>query len=135
MSDDALDVEVRREVAAAHDLSEAAVPFIGGTTLDEIEASASALAKIVNSGGRLDTHEQKPSGDLFANAASAKAARKHALFEALVGRAEQPRDERGRFVGGFDGGARTSPPPAPPSHDEWLGELLRTRRADAGVNF
>jgi len=37
--------------------------------------------------------------------------------------------------GSFDGGARQSLPPAPPTHAEWLGEVLRTRAADRGMSF
>ena len=36
-------------------------------------------------------------------------------------------DERGRFstAGGFDGGARQPVPSPPPTHDQWLVEVLR----------
>jgi hypothetical protein len=95
MSDDGLD-ELRRDLAAERGLDEAAVQFIGGTTVAEVEASADALASLLASHRTEEREQAEPLTGLFADASSAKAARKHALIEALDGRrSEQARDERG----------------------------------------
>jgi hypothetical protein len=67
----------------------------------------------------------------------AQARQKHELAAALSGHPSPvPSPEPVRSpAGSFDGGARQSLPPPPPTHDQWLGELLRTRRADVGAHF
>jgi hypothetical protein len=75
--------------------------------------------------------------DLFGGMAESKASRKQALADLFSGRAPA-RDQAGRFApktASFDGGARQPIPPEPPSHAEWLGEVLRTRAADRGAGF
>jgi hypothetical protein len=95
------DAELRAAVAAEHGLDADAAPFLQGSTVEEVEASAAALAKLL---GKRD--EPDPLADLFAFAAR-KGERQQALVDALTGRAPQRRDGRGRFAGGFDGGVRT----------------------------
>jgi hypothetical protein len=70
---------------------------------------------------------------LFADAARAKAERKHALFQALTGRSEQARDEQGRFAGSasLDGGARQAVAAAPETHDSSL--LLAPERGPVAL--
>ena len=74
---------------------------------------------------------------LFADAARSKAERRRELAALFAGWPAQPRDTAtGRFVSsGFDGGARPLLPAPPPTHAEWLGEVLRSRVADRGANF
>src|SRR5262249_29423845 len=63
-----------------------------------------------------------PLAEALRNGPAVKAARQRALIQALHGRPQQPRDERGRFAGGVDGGARRSvPPPAPVQAHDRLG--------------
>jgi hypothetical protein len=85
-----------------HGLDADAALFLQGSTVEEVEASAAVLAKLLRKRDELDTP-----ADLFAGAAARKAERQQALVDALTGRAPQRRDGRGRFAGGFDGGART----------------------------
>jgi hypothetical protein len=129
---DGLDA-VRRDAAAARGLDEAAVAFLHGETVDEIESSADRFATLL---GKRETSEQEPGsvGDLLAGATRAKQERRDALVDVLVGRAVRPRDESGRFASGFDGGARESNVAAEPeTHDHWLGRVLRDRSADVGA--
>ena len=101
---------LRAAVAAEHGLDDRAVSFLTGSTLAEVEESAARLVHL------LGEHEPEApaapapaAADLFSGAAARKAAQQQALLNALTGRQEQDRDERGRFAssGGFDGGART----------------------------
>jgi hypothetical protein len=55
------------------------------------------------------------------------------ILEKLAAEPE-PEDPAGAG-GGFDGGARRSLPQPPPSHGEWLSQVLRERRADRGADF
>jgi hypothetical protein len=132
---------LRSEVAAARGLDPGAKRFLSGTTLEEVEASAEAFAQLVGANDRASAvgREEPPSSGqgFFADAMAATAARKQAVAALFAGRAPQPRDEAGRFTkpASFDGGARPFVPPPPPTHDEWLAEVLRTRSADRGASF
>jgi hypothetical protein len=117
--------ELRHAVAAEFGLPPQAVPFLTGTTLEEVEASAGALAKLLGSSAH-EPEQAEPLADLFANAATEKARRQRALVETLHGRPQQARDAHGRFAGGFDGGCRTPvPAPADPyaDHDRLVADL------------
>jgi hypothetical protein len=130
VSDTALD-QLRAEAVAARGLDPAAVSFVTGATVEQIEASADDLARVI--GQREDAQHEQPAGsDVFSRAAEDKQRRREAFLSALVGRPQpQPRDEQGRFAsGGFDGGSRTPPPSPPESHEDWLLRLLRTHPAD-----
>jgi hypothetical protein len=126
--------ELRREVAAVHGLPPAAASFIAGQTLEELEASAAKLAELIGAAGaRPEQERAEPLADVFGNTARRKQEQQRALVEALHGRPQQPRDERGRFASsGFDGGARESVPhrrPPEREHDELIVSLSRLRRA------
>lgn len=125
--------ELRQVVASEHDLPDGSAAFLAGDTLEQVEASATALKSL------LQEHPGAAPGGLHTTAATAKADRQRALLNLFAGPAPapppQPRDERGRFTGGFDGGARASVPPPPETHDSWLGRVLRTRAADSGAAF
>jgi hypothetical protein len=123
-----LDVELRERIAGEHGLDAEAAEFLVGTTVEELEQSATALAELVG-----ERHEQE-APDFFAAAAAAKAERKRALVDLVTGRTQPQRDEQGRYTG-FDGGARQSLPAKPESHEQWLVKVLRSRRADAGARF
>jgi hypothetical protein len=125
--------ELRELVAAEHGLPEGSVGFLSGSTVDQIEESATAFEKLLE-----ERREQESSTGFLAAAAAAKAERQLALVNLLTGQAapQQPRDERGRFAaGGFDGGARKTPPPPAESHDAMLIRVLRSREADRGAGF
>jgi hypothetical protein len=76
-------------------------------------------------------------GFSLADALAAKEQPKRELAAIFRGRSPKPRDQLGRYAtrGSFDGGAREPLPPPPPTHGEWLGEVLRTRAADRGASF
>jgi hypothetical protein len=137
--------ELRLEAAAARGLSPAATSFLDGSTVEEIEQAADALARLagVHGGGR--KREQQASSQATSDTADPLAAalaegppgrarRQATLVAALHGRPSRPRDQQGRFVGGFDGGAR-SPAPSPASpekeHGEFLGSLIAASRTYA----
>ena len=137
MNDD-LD-QVRLDVAAVHGLPDAAVKFLSGTNLEQIEASAAKLERLLHTREREPAPEPEPvtPATLFSNLAERKTARNRALVQAIHGPRPQPRDEHGRYApaGGFDGGARGSLLPAdePPeqAHDTWLlGRLEAARGAE-----
>ena len=129
---------LRQDIAAAHGLGADATAFLTGTTLAEIEAEAGKLARLIGASDESRRQESEVAGpDLFGGMAESKASRKQALAALFSGRA-QPRDESGRYAtktASFDGGARQTPRPPPPTHSEWLGEILRTRAADRGISF
>jgi len=52
-----------------------------------------------------------------------------------MGRADGPPVPAPAAPSSFDGGARESVPPAPPTHDEFLIAVVRQRLADRGANF
>jgi hypothetical protein len=128
------DARLKTIVAAEHGLDHEAARLLVGETLAELETSAASLAKLLG-----ERAGQEPpvaaAPDLFTAAAALKTERKRALLDALVGRASQPRDERGRFAAGFDGGARQQSVRRAESHEETLIKLLHSRRADAGARF
>jgi hypothetical protein len=126
--------ELRVELVIARGLNPDAASLLTGTGVEELEASADELAKLVGARSDDQEPEQTDLADLFTNVSSVKARRKRQLAELLVGDAPQPRDERGRWAG-FDGGARPSPPAAPPSHDEWLLEVLRDQAGRRAMRF
>jgi hypothetical protein len=70
---------------------------------------------------------------VIAASLAAKAARRAELRQLLTrGPAAAP-PTVGR--GSFDGGARTSVPSRPQTHEQWLMSLLRTHPADQPVHF
>jgi hypothetical protein len=123
--------ELRQLVATEHGLPEASAHFLMGETLEQVEASASAFAAL------LDQRREQESATSFLGAVAAgKAARQRALVNLFSGRApEQPRDERGRFAAGFDGGVRPGRARTPESHDSMLVRVLRSGEANAGGHF
>jgi hypothetical protein len=129
------DAELRRTIAAEHGLGPEAAALLTGETVEELDGSARALAQLIAERREEPEPEPVPGQGFFAGAAAAKAERRQALVDALTGRSEQRRDERGRFSGGFDGGARAPAPQPREGHDAWLGRLLRTRAADTGARF
>src|SRR5262249_59662523 len=82
-------------------------------------------AELVGAGGGHAAQETDPLAEALRNGPGVKAARRRALIQALHGRPQQPRDERGRFAGGFDGGARRSVPAQSPeqAHDRLVVEM------------
>lgn len=103
---------LRREVATAHGLGPAAVPLITGETVEQVEATAARLARVLNTGNHPEPKRKpEPPRDVFAEASAAKAQRKRELAALFSGR-PQPRDELGRFAAtSFDGGARRATVP------------------------
>jgi hypothetical protein len=127
------DPELARTIAADAGLPQAAASFLVGETVAEVEASASALAKLL--AGRVEEEATiAQTADPITRSIEAKSRKHDGLLRALHGQPAQARDERGRFAG-FDGGVREPAPTPGPSHDEWLGGVLRDRRADVGANF
>jgi hypothetical protein len=137
VSEPASDAELRRAVAADHGLDERAARLLVGATVEELEASAAALARLIRE--RREEPEPAPASpaDVFGAARRAKDARKRALLNALTSAAPQRRDERGRFAGtaSFDGGARQSVESRPETHDQTLTRLLRSGEANVGGHF
>jgi hypothetical protein len=136
MSEPILD-RLRAEAVAARGLDPAAASFVTGTTLAEIEQSADDLARLIRQREQLAADDlaqrEQPASDLFTRAAADKQRRRRQLLGALTGRPRPGRDEQGRFVkGGFDGGARESPPPPTPTHDQTLAWLFASKAADVG---
>ena len=129
--------QVRSAIADQRGLGMTALPFIDGTTIEELESSADRLAELI--AAHRGRSRPEPERDIFTEALAAKTARKQELLAMFSGRSteRQPRDQAGRFArtSGFDGGARPTLPPSPPSHDQWLGEVVRRRRADQGIHF
>jgi hypothetical protein len=75
--------------------------------------------------------------NIVALARAAQEQRRRELAIALGAQPPQPASEArlpGR-PGSFDGGARQAPPLPGPSHDQWLGEVLRNRYADVRASF
>jgi hypothetical protein len=114
--------------------------LLTGSTVDEIESSAAALAEFVDVHAARRQEQEPP--DLVATARAAKEERKRTLLAALAGRREQPRDPRGRYAS-FDGGARPSVPAArnaEAEHAELAARLIGESRqsrgsADVGRHF
>jgi hypothetical protein len=113
---------VRREVASGRGLPDGAVGFLDGQTLEQIEAQADGLAKV------LDRPRQVPPAapDPITVARAAKTERKRSLVASLAGRPAHRRGRAGRFTSGFDGGARQPiPTPSDPvrDHAELVAQL------------
>ena len=73
--------------------------------------------------------------DFFTGAITVKQARKAALEATFAGRTATPPPAAENESTGFDGGARESVPLRPPSHGQWLGDVIRRRLADRGASF
>lgn len=128
--------QLRSEVATSRGLTPSAASFLDGTTLEQIEAQATALARLLGENADRREREVALGHDMFSIAATAKQVRKQALAAMFTGRALQARDEVGRFAtGGFDGGARQSLPIAKSpeqAHGELVGHLVGLRRIYGG---
>lgn len=126
MSDDP-----RAIVAAEHGLDERAASFVSGETVEEMEASASALADLI---GRRDDQvpDDASATDPITAGLRAKAERKAQLRALFTGRSTpRQRDERGRYAStGFDGGARRTVRARDPEreHGELLGMMASISR-------
>jgi hypothetical protein len=132
--------DVRSAVAEQHGLPEAAVGFLVGDTLEELETSAGQLAELLSS------HQADPEPEpgqeltdvLASDPAAAKAAKHAAVVRALHGPPEQPRHpQTGQFVSrpSLDGGARQPAAAAPPSpedaHNRFVAELAAASKTGA----
>ena len=75
--------------------------------------------------------------EFFAAAREHKHERQDAILRAFGGLPPDPEPEADATsnVPGFDGGARQTPPPPAPSHNETLIALVRSRQADTGARF
>jgi hypothetical protein len=74
----------------------------------------------------------------LADPAGQKAQRQRSLLAALHGRRGQTRDDRGRFAGGFDGGARQLVPtkgPPDAEHNAWIVDRVIESRAHRGPGW
>jgi hypothetical protein len=134
MSEDVERVRLRRFVAEQHDLDWKAANVLIGETVEELDASARALRRLID-----ERREADRPVDLITAAKIATAERKHQLGLLLSGRM-QPRDAAGRYAPSagfnFDGGARQpAPTKGPPEieHDRTLLEALRTGESDVGA--
>lgn len=91
--------DVRLLVASEHNLSAKAAGFLQGDNVEEVEASARSLVRLL--GGRREPEPEPPAGpaaDPLSAAAAAKAARRRDLKAALTGRPAPLRDQRGRWL-------------------------------------
>jgi hypothetical protein len=113
------------------DLAEARALLEQQLTPGQLAVVADYLDAIAGHAGR--ETEPEPDVDVLGAALAAKQERKRALADALQGRRPQPPPEE-TARGSFDGGARPIVR-TPPSHGEWLAEVIRTRKADAGGRF
>jgi hypothetical protein len=127
------DPELARTIAADAGLPQAAASFLVGETVAEVEASASALAKLL--AGRVEEEATiAQTADPITRSIEAKSRKHDGLLRALHGQPAQARDERGRFsgaAGGFDGGARESfPEKGDPEreHGHLLGQMASISR-------
>jgi hypothetical protein len=137
VSEPASDAELRRAIAAEHGLDPKAAPLLVGESIEELEASAAALARLIGERREEPEREPAPAPDVFGAARRAKDAKRRALLDALGGRAPQPRDEQGRFTG-FDGGARQPMPTRRPpelEHNELVVRLAALSRTFGGGGF
>lgn len=137
------ELDVRAEVAREHGLDLRAATFLTGTSLEELEASASRLAQLI---AKHDHSEPDPSQPNFlADLRAGREQRRREILDVVTGRV-QPRDQAtGQFApraGSFDGGARQAAVRLPPSpeqaqaqHNQWLGRVLASRAGDLGARF
>jgi hypothetical protein len=139
------DAELTELIAAHHGLGPDAARFLNGETVDELEAQAADLAKLLGAHPEREPEPEpqpaNPFAALFGN--REKHRRERAIIAAVTGRT-RPRDPRGRFTALvttpvkaparnlFDAGPRTPPPLPPPSHDEWLVAVLRQKPRSGG---
>jgi hypothetical protein len=96
-----------------------------------------AVAELEEAVAALEAAESEPEPEptFLDRVATAQAARKRALVDALTRRAPRPRDERGRFTSsGLDGGARQTPE-RPETHEQTLIDVLRSGEADSGASL
>ena len=120
------DAELRRLIAAEHGLDEKATSFLTGSTFTELERSAVAFARLIG-----QHREEEPPRDFFTAAEAAKAARKRALADALIGRPSRPTPAEPGRPSGFDGGARRPIPtrrPPEQEHNELVLKLASVSR-------
>ena len=130
MTDDGLD-GLRRDLLAQRGIDPvAAIGFVHGSTLSEIEASIDKLAQLIG-----PPTEQEPPG-LFDQPPGAKQQRHARLVEMLHNPPPKEHDDQGGTLtrSSFDGGARHTIP-AVESHNAWLMRVLRDRKGDAGAGF
>jgi hypothetical protein len=122
--------ELRREIAASRGLGERALAFLDADTVQAIEAQADELVALLGTTTARDEQDPAPAADPITLALQAKARRRRALVQAVLGRPEQPRDEHGRYTG-FDGGPRglapTTRKPPEQEHAETILALARIR--------
>jgi len=116
---------VREQVGAEHGLPPAAIKFVTGETIEDIEGSADRLAKLLDTASARADDEPT---NLLDAARRGQAERKAALLASLSGRRAQARDSRGRYApaGSFDGGPRRALPTrrdAEVEHCELVGDL------------
>jgi hypothetical protein len=123
---------LRVEVAVAHGLGMNAAAFLDGATVEEIEAQAVNLARLVAA----ERKEEQPHPLALALDPAERARRKRQLTELFTTGPRQARDERGRFASrGFDGGARMSLPvrkSPEQAHDELIVQLAGLSRTFGG---
>jgi hypothetical protein len=79
------ELELREVIAASRDLPSSAAMFLVGSNIQELEASADALAKLVGE-HREEERREEPASGFFERAAAEKAARKRELVDLLSGR-------------------------------------------------
>jgi hypothetical protein len=127
--------QLRVDLARERGLPDGAATFLEGRTVAEVEAQADTLAVLLGTTHAAGEPEPAPAPNPFVIASAQKERRKRELAAMFTGRTPQPRDARGRFASGFDGGARLpviEPSDALRDHDRFVGDALRDRRADAG---
>jgi hypothetical protein len=130
---------LRLEVAASRGLGPRAVAFLDAETVEAIEAQADQLVAVLGTTDRQRPEQEPAQVDPITLALQAKARRKHELVQSIIGRPQQARDERGRFLprgSGFDGGARPAlPVRSDPivEHDRIVGQLAHLRRVYGGA--
>jgi hypothetical protein len=135
MSPEQLVVDVRRSVAEAHGLPEAAAGLLVGDTFAELDASAQTLSALLAkhpTDPKPGPEESEPQtmADVIAASTVAKKERQAALIASLHPAAPEPmRDGQGRFAAspssGLDGGARPLVPQTSPAadHNSLIAEL------------
>lgn len=128
---------VRYQVAAARGLSEDAASFLTGESVEELEHSADALAKLLGAGDDHGDQAMTAEADLFRNPPAAKAERQRRLLALFAGPTPRPRDASGRYAatGSFDGGAQPAKltARAPESHSETVLRLAaESKRGHSG---
>jgi hypothetical protein len=130
--------ELRVDLARERGLPDAAVSFLRGGTVAEVEAEADTLAALLGTTRVAREPECGPAQNPFTIAVAQKQQRKRELLATFSGRhPQQPRDARGRFAT-FDGGARQSvPAPRDPEadHNELVNRVATVARMFARSEF